>query len=444
MNSFSPVTSKWSPTSSGGGAQGGQVGAGARLGQGERRDAPRRWPARQEPLLLLRRAEGLAPDRRRRCSRGPTPCPAIISSMADMRVRKRAKRANGAPCPPYSVDEHAPVAGPRQVVDGRRRETLPCVVVERARLAVLADDLQRALHRRVARGGGGQRRRREQFERHLAVPDRPVDRAVGGLVAARRKSFSTCSSALSTAPMRRASSSVLPPRRRAVSAKLCFSRSVSGATLMIISLTVRCGDLGDLRLRQWRSRRRCEFVRHRASERLSDKECVLWRTDRRRHNAVQRIAALPAQGDCRVHRFYPSYCVAVATTLPNPASETVAPAVGREGRGLLAQGHPPPAAIARRLQGQEGLRRRLPRHRVPARQPLRADADRPAQGIRRRRACSSWRSTPTTRTRSSRVSAHAQERDVPFPVLKDFDQKVADALRREADARGVRARRRTA
>jgi peroxiredoxin len=27
-----------------------------------------------------------------------------------------------------------------------------------------------------------------------------------------------------------------------------------------------------------------------------------------------------------------------------------------------------------------------------------------------------------------RVSAHAQERDVPFPVLKDFDQKVADAF----------------
>ena len=26
------------------------------------------------------------------------------------------------------------------------------------------------------------------------------------------------------------------------------------------------------------------------------------------------------------------------------------------------------------------------------------------------------------------VSAHAQERDVPFPVLKDFDQEVADAF----------------
>ena len=28
----------------------------------------------------------------------------------------------------------------------------------------------------------------------------------------------------------------------------------------------------------------------------------------------------------------------------------------------------------------------------------------------------------------TRVSAHAQEHDVPFPVLKDFDQKVADAF----------------
>src|SRR5262249_46615560 len=27
-----------------------------------------------------------------------------------------------------------------------------------------------------------------------------------------------------------------------------------------------------------------------------------------------------------------------------------------------------------------------------------------------------------------KVSAHAQERDIPFPVLKDFDNKVADAL----------------
>src|SRR5262249_21905671 len=26
------------------------------------------------------------------------------------------------------------------------------------------------------------------------------------------------------------------------------------------------------------------------------------------------------------------------------------------------------------------------------------------------------------------VSAHAQERDIPFPVLKDFDQKAADAF----------------
>ena len=35
-----------------------------------------------------------------------------------------------------------------------------------------------------------------------------------------------------------------------------------------------------------------------------------------------------------------------------------------------------------------------------------------------------------------RVSAHAQERDMPFPVLKDFDQKRRRRLRREADARG--------
>ncbi len=39
------------------------------------------------------------------------------------------------------------------------------------------------------------------------------------------------------------------------------------------------------------------------------------------------------------------------------------------------------------------------------------------------------------------VSAHAQEREVPFPVLKDFDQEVAECLRCKADCRGVPARR---
>src|SRR5262249_28532662 len=43
--------------------------------------------------------------------------------------------------------------------------------------------------------------------------------------------FSTCSSARSRAPVRRASSSVLPLRRKAVSAKLC-SRSVAVGVLM--------------------------------------------------------------------------------------------------------------------------------------------------------------------------------------------------------------------
>src|SRR5262249_49332115 len=50
-------------------------------------------------------------------------------------------------------------------------------------------------------------------------------------------SDSTCSSALSTAPMRRASSSVLPPRRNADSAKLWRSRSVSVVLLMRTSRT---------------------------------------------------------------------------------------------------------------------------------------------------------------------------------------------------------------
>src|SRR5262249_40862245 len=52
------------------------------------------------------------------------------------------------------------------------------------------------------------------------------------------KSRSTCSSALSRAPVRWASSSVLPLRRRAVSAKLCCSRSV-GVLVLINETPVR-------------------------------------------------------------------------------------------------------------------------------------------------------------------------------------------------------------
>src|ERR1019366_4800656 len=45
--------------------------------------------------------------------------------------------------------------------------------------------------------------------------------------------LSTCSSALSISPVRRDSSSVLPLIRRAVSAKLCFSRSAGVDVLMV-------------------------------------------------------------------------------------------------------------------------------------------------------------------------------------------------------------------
>ena len=90
------------------GPQGRQVGAGAGLGQGEGREPLAAGQPRQEPLLLLGRAEGpqrvdgadaavdrgQAGDRRRRC--------------VAIRVRNRAKRANGAPCPPYSRSTSRP------------------------------------------------------------------------------------------------------------------------------------------------------------------------------------------------------------------------------------------------------------------------------------------------------------------------------------------------
>ena len=119
-------------------------------------------------------------------------------------------------------------------------------------------------------------------------------------------------------------------------------------------------------------------------------------------------------------------------------------ASARGGRGrprLQPEGHPPPAPLARRLQGQESLRRRVRRHRVSAGQPLRPDPDRIAHGSTPARACSSWRSIPAARTRSSASRRIAQERSVPFPVLKDFDQQVADAFGAKRTPEVVPARR---
>ena len=45
-----------------------------------------------------------------------------------------------------------------------------------------------------------------------------------------------------------------------------------------------------------------------------------------------------------------------------------------------------------------------------------------------RREYKSWRSTPTTRTRSLKSSAMGRRRKPPFPVLKDADQRAADRL----------------
>src|SRR5262249_44227969 len=64
--------------------------------------------------------------------------------------------------------------------DGRM--DLVLLVVERVRLAVLANDLQRGVHGRVAGGRRGQWRRGEQVERGLALPDGAVDGTAGRLV----------------------------------------------------------------------------------------------------------------------------------------------------------------------------------------------------------------------------------------------------------------------
>ena len=54
--------------------------------------------------------------------------------------------------------------------------------------------------------------------------------------------------------------------------------------------------------------------------------------------------------------------------------------------------------------------------------------DRAGEAVPGRRTCCSWPSTRTSRTTPTRSAGHAADRDVPFLVLKDYGQKLADAV----------------
>ena len=170
------------------GAQGGQVGAGGRLGQGEAGQGLAVRQFRKKALLLLRRAEG---------AHGIHGADAAVDGghAGDHGVERgharqemgeaRERRALAAV---LRVDEQAPVAGVAQLAQHRRRD-LALLVQQRAGFAMPPHDGQRRLHRLVGRVLRRQRRRREQVERDLRVPDGLVNGAVGGLILFLEEAF---------------------------------------------------------------------------------------------------------------------------------------------------------------------------------------------------------------------------------------------------------------
>ena len=170
------------------GPQGGQVGAGARLGQGEAPRAARRWPVAAGSAASARACRRSAPDRPRRCSRGPRPARRPSASIVAIRVRNGANAANGAPCAAVLAGRPA---GPSSRPRPARARTGSAILPLSSRAC-------------RPRGGGGRRRatrsitcsqpggvgggsRLEQLDRELAVPDRAVDRAVARSGTAARR-----------------------------------------------------------------------------------------------------------------------------------------------------------------------------------------------------------------------------------------------------------------
>ena len=134
MNSFSPLTTYSSPSSSARGPQGGQVRAGAGLGQGEGRQAVRRWPAGARTAAFARRlpnvrtgstapmqpwTRGQAGDR--------------VGSIMAIRVRNGAKRRErSARAAVFAIDQQAPVAGRAEFVEHVLAMLLSALVQQRA------------------------------------------------------------------------------------------------------------------------------------------------------------------------------------------------------------------------------------------------------------------------------------------------------------------------
>ena len=151
------------------------------FGQGEAGDALAAGQERQQPGLLLRRAEGAQriDGADAAMHRGQGGDGRIERAEPGQEAGEAGERRPLAAV--ARIDEHAPVAGLGQLGEGFLGD-LAVAVEKLALFAAAAERPRGSVHGRVARSGRRQRRRREQLQRHLAFPDRLVDRAAAGLI----------------------------------------------------------------------------------------------------------------------------------------------------------------------------------------------------------------------------------------------------------------------
>ena len=223
----------------GSGPQGGQVGAGARLGQRERREPLAAGQPGQVAALLLGAAEG--PERidgaDAAVDRGQARRPS--ASIVAMRVRNGRECGERRPLAAVlRIDQQAPVAGAGQVAQDGFGD-LPFVVEERPRVAMAADDVERVVHRpagspRETVGGCDWNR----SIGNVAAPDRAVDRALRRLVAGREERLD-----LVVGPVERAG---LPRLLLALAAQLQrgLDEVAGRLRLRLVLLRLRLGQIG--------------------------------------------------------------------------------------------------------------------------------------------------------------------------------------------------------
>ena len=164
------------------GSQSGEVRAGTRFGQGERRQGVPSGEARQEASLLLLCAERLQRVHRADAAvdRSEARDGTVDRSHLPIEAGKAGERCSLAAI--VRRDEHSPVARGGQLVDGGLR-CLPSFVANLAGGTPATHHIEAAFHGGIARMGRGQGRRGEKVKRYPPVPHRAVGRTGAGAMA---------------------------------------------------------------------------------------------------------------------------------------------------------------------------------------------------------------------------------------------------------------------